>query len=105
MTTRQSAWAAARTPRPRTVFCGKWTIFRKAPGAAVGVAPYTGGHRRSSCSMPALHGSIEKGVLVDVLLEGSYAMRSGSPLLVTRDDEDGPVEAVAADAEVVLATG
>jgi hypothetical protein len=50
-------------------------------------------------------GTFEKGVLVDVLLEGSYAMRSGGPLLVARHGVDGPAEAIAADAEVVLATG
>jgi hypothetical protein len=50
-------------------------------------------------------GTFERGVLLDVLLEGSYAMRSGGPLLVARYGADGPPEDVAADAEAVLATG
>jgi hypothetical protein len=57
----------------------------------------------SSDTVPA--GTFEKGVLVDVLLEGSYAMRSGGPLLVARSGAVGAPEEIAAGEEAVLATG
>jgi hypothetical protein len=49
-------------------------------------------------------GTFEKGILVDVVLEGSYALRSG-PLHVMRAGADGPPEEFAAGEEAVLATG
>jgi hypothetical protein len=57
----------------------------------------------STSEVPA--GTFEKGVLVDVLVEGSYAMRSGGPLLVARAGADGPPEEIAEVAEAVLDTG
>ena len=49
-------------------------------------------------------GTFEKGILVDVVMEGSYALRSG-PLHVMRAGTDGPPEEFAAGEEAVLATG
>jgi hypothetical protein len=49
-------------------------------------------------------GTFEKGILVDVVMEGSYRMRSGGPLLVARQGADGPLEEVAAGKDVVLET-
>jgi hypothetical protein len=50
-------------------------------------------------------GTFEKGILVDVVMEGSYALRSGGPLHVIREGVDGPPEQFAAGEEAVLATG
>jgi hypothetical protein len=50
-------------------------------------------------------GTFEKGILVDVLMDGSYAMRSGGPLLVAREGNAASLEDVAAEEETVLATG
>jgi hypothetical protein len=49
-------------------------------------------------------GTFEKGILIDVIMEGSYALRSG-PLHVMRAGADGPPEEFAAGEEAVLATG
>jgi hypothetical protein len=57
----------------------------------------------STAEVPA--GTFEKGILVDVLVEGSYAMRSGGPLLVARDGVAASLEEIAAEEETVLATG
>ncbi len=50
-------------------------------------------------------GTFEKGILVDVVMEGSYGMRSGGPLLVARQGADGPLEEVAAGKDVVVESG
>ena len=57
----------------------------------------------SSSMVPA--GTFERGILVDVLLEGSYGMRSGGPLHIERAGSDGAVEEIAAADNVVLETG
>jgi hypothetical protein len=57
----------------------------------------------TSDSVPA--GTFEKGILVDVVMEGSYALRSGGPLHVMREGVEGPPEEFAAGEEAVLATG
>jgi hypothetical protein len=50
-------------------------------------------------------GTFEKGILIDVVTEGSYALRSGGGLHVMRAGADGPPEEFAGTEEAVLATG
>lgn len=56
----------------------------------------------TSDAVPA--GTFEKGIIVDVVPEGAYALRSG-PLHVLRDGVAGPPEAFAAGEEAVVGTG
>jgi hypothetical protein len=57
----------------------------------------------ATASVPA--GAWQRGVVVDRVLSGSYAARSGGPVLLARSGGDRPVEEIAAGTEFVVDTG
>ena len=78
--------ASALPTGPVVVSLGRWTW---EPGA--------------TASVPT--GSWQRGIVVDRVLSGSYAARSGGPVLVARAGGDRPAEEIAAGTEFVVDTG